>query len=124
MKIENTIINQNDNVELIGDLYLGTDQYGDKSRRLQYRELALRLIDKYLPEHRRVRPAQWQLMEFVIVNAIDEAFQTDKKYGRCSGVRMVLNSMAIQLDVPYIKIYNDPDLPEFMKGYQPIPGLP
>lgn len=124
MKIENTIINQNDNVELIGDLYLGTDQYGDKSRRLQYRELALRLIDKYLPEHRRVRPAQWQLMEFVIVNAIDEAFQTDKKYGRCSGVASWLNSIAIQLDVPYIKIYNDPDLPEFLQGYQQITGLP
>lgn len=116
MKIENTIINQNDNAELIGDLYLGSDQYGDKSRRLQYRELALRLIDKYLPEHRRVRPAQWQLMEFVIVNAIDEAFQAHKKYGRCSGVSMWLDSIAINLETPYIKIYNDPDIPEFLKS--------
>ena len=53
MTLKNTVINQNDNTEFIGDVYLGTDQYGDKSRRMQYRDLALRLIDKYLPAYRR-----------------------------------------------------------------------
>lgn len=117
MKIENTVINQNDNTEFIGDVYLGTDQFGDKSRRMQYRDLALRLIDKYLPAYRRAEVPHWQIMETFIVTAIDEAFQTNKLYGRCSGVSMWLDAIAIQLETSSIKIYNDLDLPEFMQGY-------
>lgn len=117
MKIENTVINQNDNTEFIGDVYLGTDQYGDKSRRMQYRDLALRLIDKYLPAYRRAEVPHWQIMETFIVTAIDEAFQANNQYGRCSGVSMWLDAIAIQLEAPNIKIYNDPELPEFMQGY-------
>lgn len=118
MNIKNTVINQNDNAVLIGDIYLGNDEHGDKSRRLQYRDLALRLIEKYLPTDRRNRESQWQLMEFVIVTALDEAFQTYKKYGRCSGVSMWLDSIAINLETPAIKIYKDSELPDFLSGYQ------
>lgn len=117
MTLKNTVINQNDNTEFIGDVYLGTDQYGDKSRRMQYRDLALRLIDKYLPAYRRAEAPHWQIMETLIVTAIDEAFQANKQYGRCSGVSMWLDAIAIQLETSSIKIYNDFDLPEFMQGY-------
>lgn len=123
MKIENTVLNQNDNARYIGDIYLGTDERGDKCRRLQYRDAALRLIEKYLPAHRKKRLNEWHIAEAGIVNAIDDAYYADKKYGHSSAVELSVAFIAIFLEAPHLKVYNDPDLPEFMQGYQPLPGL-
>ena len=117
MKIENTVINQNDNAEFLGAVYLGTDEYGDKSRRLQWRDTALRLIDKHLPAYRRSREPEWQHMEAFIVEMIDQAYQAHLKRGRTSSIAFNIESISIFLGAQRIKVYNDPDLPEFMQGY-------
>lgn len=117
MKIENTVINQNDNAEFLRDVYLGEDKYGDKSRRLQWRDTALSLIDKYLPAHRKNRLAEWHIAEKAIVETIDRLCQRDKNSGRSPSVALDMLVLATFIQAPHIKFFNDPALPEFMQGY-------
>lgn len=119
MKIENTVINQNDNAEFLRDVYLGEDEYGDKNRRLQWRDTALRLIDKYLPAYRRSRLAERHIAEMATVTTIDQAYNDHNNSGRShhTAVSMYILAIFLDLDIPLMKFFNDPDLPEFMKGY-------
>lgn len=118
MKMEGNSSNQNDNAEFIGDVYIGVDEYGDKSRRLQYRDVAHRLIEKYLPASFKNYSMIRDGREATIVTYIDAAYQADKKYGRGNAVWIWVDFLASALCVPRIKMYNDHDLPEFMQGYQ------
>jgi len=122
MKIENTVINQNDNAEFLGSVYLGTDEFGNKSRRLQYRALALSLIDKYLPAYRKSRLEECHLMEAHIVETIDDAYQAYKQHGTSWYVGLCISELAVFLEAPRIQFYNDSILPAFMQGY-PLPAL-
>jgi len=125
MKIENTVVNQNDNAEFLGDVYLGTDEYGDKSRRLQWRDTALRLIQKYLPSYRKSRQPERDIAEKAIVETIDRAYQDHIERGRhhSTSISMYILAIFLDMDISLIQFFNDPDLPEFMRGYYWSPDL-
>lgn len=116
MKIKNSVVNNNDNSEFIGDTYCGADEYGDKARRLAYREQALKLVNKYAPAAFRSRPAEMQNLEMFTVITIDNARQTYDKYGYCPAIGCYIDSIALIFGVDAIKLFNDPDLPDFMQN--------
>jgi hypothetical protein len=123
MKIENTVINQNDNSEFIGDLYCGEDKYGDKRRRLQYRNLAHFFINKYKPRS-LMNPYNREVLEWHVVVCMDCAFQYYKKYGYSTTVQGEIIAMAVFLETDFVKLLNDPDLPAFMRGQQGVTPSP
>jgi len=92
------------------------DEFGDKSRKLQYREPALRLIEKYGSTSLRVSNEERQIAERHIVGCLDMAFQYHKKYGACSAIDGEIKAIAVWLCVDFILIYNDPDLPELVRA--------
>lgn len=116
MKIKNTIVNYNDNNTYIADTYFGVDEFGDKARKLQYRDLAIRLIEKYGSINLRGCNDLRQIAERHIVGCLDMAFQYHKKYGACSAINGEIKAIAVWLSVDFILIYNDPDLLNFMQN--------
>lgn len=116
MKIKNTIVNYNDNNTYIADTYFGMDEFGDKARKLQYRELAISLIEKYGSASLRGCNDQRQIAERHIVGCLDMAFQYHKKYGACSAIDGEIKAIAVWLNIEFITIYNDPDISGFLKG--------
>lgn len=110
MKLKNTIINFNDNNMFIADTYFGIDEFGDKARKLQYREPALRLIEKYGSTSLRASKEERQIAERHIVGCLDMAFQYHKKYGFCTAINGEFLAIALWLDIEVVTLYNDPNL--------------
>jgi len=110
MKLKNTIVNINDNNTYIADTYFGMDEFGDKARKLQYRETALRLIEKYGSTSLKASNDERQIAERHIVGCLDMAFQYHKKYGFCSAVDGEIKAIGVWLKIEVINLYNEENI--------------
>lgn len=119
MKIKNTVVNSNENSLFLGSAYYGEDDTGcSNMRKLKYRELARRLIDKYWNSPFKHIPNndKYEFIEFRLVNEFDLAdrfYNPDPDFDEI--IILQLNMIADALEINPLFLYNDPNLPFFLK---------
>jgi hypothetical protein len=122
MKIKNTVVNANENSIFLGDLYHGYDCCGmNNARRLKYRPLAHNLIEKYWNSPYKAMQAsrQFEQLEMHIVTLFDLAdggYDPKEVHPAWRSIRMqYLDLLAFHLDISPIILYNDADLPVYLR---------
>lgn len=120
MDIKNTVVNTNENDIHLGAAYYGEDSVGSNMRKLAYRPVAHQLIEKYIHAPFKANPLSrdFTYLEFLLVNELDSACRWYRPHAP-NNTKWKIRGIAAHLNVNPILLYNDPDLPEYLKIQSP-----